>query len=213
MFPVGRLFRSDQEMWPCQWRYVAGGWCLKLQKPTPSPNSLSAYGTECKLSAPCLVCLLPRSPPRRFTETLSKPPVKCFFYKLPWLWCCFIAIEQQPRQAHTNPLILCLPAFSCPWWILKEDHILFALLIYQVLGRSLGWRNFALSRQLCLPKKMFKGSRKLWTSLILVLQRLSRNIVSLRFSLELHSKTISTTDTEACIQPCLEQTTVCSSFV
>lgn len=40
-FPVKRLFRKDQELWPSWRMYVTIGWALRFQKPVPGPGSFS----------------------------------------------------------------------------------------------------------------------------------------------------------------------------
>lgn len=42
---------------------------------------------QCTTSLPTMMTM------ERISETVSKSPMKCFFYELPWSWCLFTETE------------------------------------------------------------------------------------------------------------------------
>ena len=61
----------------------------------PSPSS-GLYGLHVSSQhGACLpIATLPTMITDSFSETVSKPPVRCFFYKLCWSQCLFTEVEQ-----------------------------------------------------------------------------------------------------------------------
>jgi hypothetical protein len=105
------LFQRIRTLWPCYRKCVTGGAGFEFSNAQAKPSGTffllpTDLDVQPSVASPASCLLYAATLPAMMTldwtsETVRKPQLNVFFYKLPWSWCLFTVIEHWLRHHHS----------------------------------------------------------------------------------------------------------------